>query len=251
MISSPHSSVIILPRDSSSSSGWSVIGTAGKEALGVIVAFRTYQLVIYHFPAERKEKTKCQPAWLWPNFLQTPGKGLISQAQPVLLRAGIQTSQLLSFSQGGSSALSGHLLNPISQSIQQATKKPGTKPSTQSCPKKPLGDALLSGSTSHLVASSNILLLAFRRANVVNSPNQLQPVGTASMSRAATSLPCPRFSSQRQEHRCNASSADPKAGTAYPMEPGESFEEADPSEPVSCCMSAPEWCQPGVLIPLA
>lgn len=182
--------------------------------------------------------------------LQTPGKGLISQAQPVLLRAGIQTSQLLSFSQGGSSALSGHLLNPISQSIQQAIKKPGTKASTQSCPKKPLGDTLLSGSTSHLVASSNILLLAFRRANVVNSPNQLQPVGTASMSRAATSLSCPRFSSQRQEHRCNASSADPKAGTAYPMEPGESFEEANPSQPVSCCTSAPEWCQPGVLIPL-
>lgn len=72
--------------------------------------------------------------------LQTPGKGLISQAQPVLLRAGIQTSQLLSFSQGGSSAPSGHLLNPISQSIQQATK-PGTKASTHSCPKKPLGDA--------------------------------------------------------------------------------------------------------------
>lgn len=123
--------------------------------------------------------------------LQTPGKGLISQAQPVLLRAGIQTSQLLSFSQGGSSALLGHLLNPISQSIQQATKKPGTKASTHSCPKKPLGFTLLSGSTSHLVASSNILLLAFQRANVVNSPNQLQSVGTASMIWAATSLPCP------------------------------------------------------------
>lgn len=122
--------------------------------------------------------------------LQTPGKGLISQAQPVLLRAGIQASQLLSFSQGGSSALLGHLLNPISQSIQQATKKPGTKASTHSCPKKPLGFTLLSGSTSHLVASTNILLLAFQRANV-NSPNQLQSVGTASMIWAATSLPCP------------------------------------------------------------
>lgn len=183
--------------------------------------------------------------------LQTPGKGLISQAQPVPLRAVIQTSQLLSFSRGGSSAFSGHLLNPISQSIQQAREKPGTKSRTHSCHKKPLGDALLSGSMSHLVASSNILLLAFRRANVFNSPNQLQPVGTASMSRAATSPPCPRFSSQRQEHRCNDSSAVPKAGTAYPMELGESFEEADPSEPVSRCTSEPERCQPGVLIPLA
>lgn len=49
--------------------GWGVIGTAGKEASGVIVAFLTYQLVIYPFPTETKGRTKCHPTWVWPNIV--------------------------------------------------------------------------------------------------------------------------------------------------------------------------------------